>query len=41
MKYLGEALKCLVNLKDLKLGLCYNNLGKYEENLWYLGKGLK
>lgn len=31
-------MKNLVNLRELKLCLLYNNLGKYENNMKYLGE---
>lgn len=41
MKNLGEILKELESLRNLKLDFRYNDLGQNRENFKYLGQGLK
>lgn len=40
MKWLGENLRQLVNLQNLKLNVCFNNLGAYGHNMKNIGDGI-
>lgn len=41
MQYLSQSFKLLTNLTSLDLDLPSNNLGENQENLRFLGEGIK